>query len=115
MRCDELRYLLKIYGGQDDLISDFIAAHIRSCRTCNHGIELLSNVLISYKELTCEECRERFPDYYEATHKDYPMVHMPSSEMAAVALHLGSCASCKEQYELLELLSEIEERDEIVD
>ena len=115
MRCDELRHLLKIYGGEDDIISDFIAAHIRSCQTCNHGIEQLSKVLISYKELTCEECREKFPAYYEATRPDYQLVEMSTIELAEVALHLGSCASCKEQYELLVLLSEMEERDEMVD
>jgi hypothetical protein len=115
MRCDELRHLLKIYGGEDDIISDFIAAHIRSCQTCNFGIELLSEELITYHELTCEQCRARFPAYYEATRPDYPLVEMSNIEMAEVALHLGHCASCKEQYEMLVLLSEIEERDEIVD
>lgn len=115
MRCDELRHLLKIYGDDDEIVSDFIVAHIRSCQTCNHGIELLSKELISYNELTCEECRARFPAYYEATRPDYPLVEMSNSEMAEVALHLGSCASCKEQYELLVLLSELEERDEMVD
>ena len=115
MRCDELRHLLEIYAGEDDIISDFIAVHIRSCQTCNHGIELLSKVIISNKELTCEECRARFPAYYEATRPDYPLVEMSNIELAEVALHLGHCAACKEQYELLVLLSEIEERDEMVD
>jgi|SRR5271157_5815158 len=115
MRCDELRHLLKIYGGEDDIINDFIAAHIRSCQTCNLGIELLSEELITYHELTCEQCRARFPAYYEATRPDYPLVEMSNIELAEVALHLGYCASCKEQYEMLVLLSEIEERDEIVD
>jgi NMD protein affecting ribosome stability and mRNA decay len=115
MRCEELRLLLNIYEGEDDMISDFIAAHIRSCQTCNKGIERLSKVLITNDELTCEQCRSRFPAYYEATRPDYPQVEMSNIELAEVALHLGQCASCKEQYEMLVFLSEIEEHDEMVD
>ena len=115
MRCEELRLLLKVYEGEDDIVSDFIVAHIRSCQTCNQGIEYLSKVLITNDELTCDQCRSRFPAYYEATRPDYPLVEMSNIELAEVALHLGHCASCKEQYEMLVLLSEIEERDEVVD
>lgn len=115
MRCEELRLLLKIYEGKDDMISDFIATHIRTCKTCNQGIEHLSKVLITNDELTCEQCRSKFPSYYEATRPDYPLVEMSNIELAEVALHLGNCASCKEQYEMLVLLSELEERDEFVD
>jgi NMD protein affecting ribosome stability and mRNA decay len=115
MRCEELRLLLNIYEGEDDMTSDFIAAHIRSCQTCNKGIERLSKVLITNDELTCEQCRSRFPAYYEATRPDYPLVEMSNIELAEVALHLGQCASCKEQYEMLVFLSEIEEHDEMVD
>ena len=43
------------------------------------------------------------------------LVEMSNLELAEVALHLGNCASCKEQYELLVLLSELEERDQLVD
>ena len=115
MRCDELRRLLKIYEAERDIASDLIAAHIRSCQACNRGIELLSKVLITYDALTCEQCRARFPAYYEATRPDYRLVEMSNLELAEVALHLGNCASCKEQYELLVLLSELEERDQLVD
>jgi hypothetical protein len=115
VHCDELRQLLTIYGGENDIISDFIVAHIRSCQTCNQGIELLSKVFITNDALTCEQCRLRFPSYYEATHLDYPLVEMSNIELAEVALHLGHCASCKEQYEMLVLLSRAEERDGMMD
>ena len=115
MRCDELGHLLNIYAGESDILSDLIVTHIRSCQTCNHGIELLSKVLINNDELTCEQCRSRFPSYYEATCADYPLVELSNIELAEIALHLGNCASCKEQYEMLVLLSEMEERDEMVD
>ncbi len=115
MRCDELRHLLNIYREESDIVNDLIVTHIRSCRACNHGIELLGNVLITNDPLTCEECRSRFPAYYEATRPDYPLVEMSNIEQAEVALHLGNCASCKEQYRMFVLLSELEERDEMVD
>lgn len=115
MRCDELRHLLGIYAGENDILSDLIVTHVRSCRTCNLGIELLSKVLINDDALTCEKCRSRFPSYYEATRPDYSLVEMSNIELAEVALHLGNCASCKEQYELLVLLSEMEEQDAWVD
>jgi predicted anti-sigma-YlaC factor YlaD len=38
---------------------------------------------------------------------------MPDSEMVEVALHLGHCDSCRDQYEILVLLSKMEEEDEI--
>ncbi len=115
MRCDELRHLINIYGEESDIVNDLIVTHIRSCRTCNQGIELLGNVLSTNDPLTCEQCRSRFPTYYEATRPDYPLVEMSDIEQAGVALHLGNCASCKEQYRMFVLLSELEERDEMVD
>jgi len=38
MRCDELRHLLKIYEAESDIVGDLIVAHIRSCQSCNHGM-----------------------------------------------------------------------------
>jgi hypothetical protein len=115
MRCDELHHLFSIYAGENDILSDLIITHVRFCRTCNLGIEVLSKVLINNDALSCEECRSRFPSYYEATRPDYSLVEMSNIELAEVALHLGNCASCREQYEILVLLSEMEERDEVVD
>jgi predicted anti-sigma-YlaC factor YlaD len=40
---------------------------------------------------------------------------MSDEEMASIALHLGSCAACRDQYEAFVLLSELEERDEMAD
>ena len=113
MGCDELRHLLSIYGEESDIVNSLVAAHIRSCPICSRGIEWLSRALISEDALSCEECRARFPTYYEATRPEYPLVDMPDVEMTQVALHLGSCAACKEQYEALVLLSQLEESGEM--
>ena len=113
--CDELRHLLTISAGENDTVNELVAAHVRSCQTCNQSIEQLAKVLMNDNALTCEECRSRFPSYYEATRPDYALVEMSDIELAEVALHLGNCASCKEQYALLILLSEMEEQDQMVD
>ena len=117
MRCEELYRLLSIYWRQDDrdIAYNLISAHISTCPSCARGLTLLSKVLLSGDILTCEHCRARFPIYYEAMHPDYPLVTMSDLEMAEVAIHLGNCSACREQYGELERLSELEERDEVVD
>jgi hypothetical protein len=111
MRCEELYRLLTIYSRQEDrdIAFGLIATHIHSCPTCAHGLTLLGEALIASDPLTCEQCRARFPIYYEATHPDYPLASMSEAAMAEVALHLGHCAACREQYEALSLLSSLEE------
>lgn len=59
--------------------------------------------------LTCEACRLRFPDFYEATHPLYPLVDMPEREKAQVAYHLSQCEECREEYKELTLLWHMEE------
>ena len=117
MGCDDLRHLLNMYHKEPDIAFGLIATHIRSCQICSHGIDRLAEKLLADEndELTCEQYRMRFPSYYEATRPEYPLAEMSDEEMASIALHLGSCAACRDQYEAFVLLSELEERDEMVD
>lgn len=111
MRCDELYRLLKVFWREEDgdIVSSLIATHVHSCPTCARGLVQLSHTLLMVEDPDCEQCRARFPTYYEATHPDYPLATMPQSEMAEVALHLGRCAACREQYLALERISAYEE------
>jgi hypothetical protein len=116
MGCDELRHLLSVYADERDIVNSLIAAHIRSCPVCARGITNLVKALILEDSLTCEECLARLPDYYEATHPAYALPGLPDAEMAEVALHLGRCVSCHEQYEILTLFARMdEEEDELAD
>lgn len=116
MGCSELHQLLMHTNWQDnESLSDFIVSHIRACQQCDHGLVRLTGAIIADDTLSCEQCRPRFPDYYEATHAEYPLVEMPAKEMAQVAFHLSHCISCHEEYEELVLLSKLEERNETVD
>jgi hypothetical protein len=113
MRCDELYRLLNIYRLEEDrdIASSLIATHIHTCPICARGLTRLARTLIAIDDLDCDECRALFPRYYEATHPEYPLATMPESEMAAVALHLGHCSACREQYRALEQISISEEND----
>ena len=91
-----------------------LVAHVRSCPNCQRGIEQFSIAFIAQNVLTCEQCRARFPCYYEATRPEYSLVAMAEIEIAEVAVHLGQCVDCHEEYEELVLLWELEERDEMV-
>ncbi len=71
--------------------------------------------IIADDPLSCEQCRLYLPDYYEATRTEYPLVVMTNEKMAHMVLHLSHCIACHEEYEELVLLSELEERNEIVD
>ena len=113
MRCDELYRLLNVFWREEDrsIAADFISTHIHSCPICARGLVQLSGTLLGMEDPGCEECRARFPIYYEATHPEYPLATMPESEMAEVALHLGRCEACREQYLALERISMSEEND----
>ena len=118
MACDELLRLLQVQSLEErnewknqDAVTG-IVAHIRSCPHCRHGLPQLSTALVARSTLTCNQCRARFPAYYEATRPEYPLVHMSNSEILKIMLHLGSCYACRVEYEELVLLSELEERDE---
>jgi hypothetical protein len=111
MRCDELYRLLNTFWREEerDTASSLISTHIQSCPTCARGLVQLSQTLLTLEDPGCEQCRAHFPTYYEATHPDYPLATMPEHEMAGVALHLGRCAACREQYLALEQVSIMEE------
>jgi len=76
---------------------------------------LLAETLIANDPLSCDQCRARFPAYYEATRPEFPLIEMEDAELAEMAFHLSHCASCHEEYEQLVLLSELEERNELLD
>jgi len=118
MKCDELLELLNTEGwekGENPLLCSSIAFHIRSCANCVHGMIRLSTALLIADLLTCEQCRAYFPSYYEATRPDFPLTSLPDLVIAAIARHLASCSACNEEYEELVLLSELEERDDLLD
>ncbi|MBA2392816.1 MAG: hypothetical protein H0V70_08720 [Ktedonobacteraceae bacterium] len=95
--------------GDEAAINRKIVAHIHSCPLCHHGLVRLTMNLLSADLLTCDQCCNSFPDYYEATRPNYPLVTMPPQQIAEVARHLSSCPSCREEYEELVSLGELEE------
>jgi uncharacterized protein YbaR (Trm112 family) len=113
MACTHLAALLRETDRQD-LTGQAgpIAAHIRACPDCNLGLERLTRELLGPSSLSCDECRAHFPAYYEATREDHPLVKISDTDYIEVTLHLVSCAACREQYEVLLLLSEAEESGE---
>lgn len=116
--CAEVNDLLALLTADwrtNEDVSSLLAAHIRSCPSCHLGLAYSLCALATNDTLACEECRARFPDYYEATRPDYPLVEMSAVALIEVALHLGGCGACKEQYEALVLYAELEERDELTD
>ncbi|HEY6411824.1 MAG TPA: hypothetical protein VIY29_30565 [Ktedonobacteraceae bacterium] len=116
MGCTELRRLLMHTDWREnERASSCIASHIRTCPHCHHGLVHLSKAIIRDDLLSCEQSRARFPDYYEATRPEYPLVEMTNDEMAQMAYHLSHCAACHREYEELVLLSELEERNEMLD
>ena len=88
-----------------------IAAHIRSCPICRRSIEQLTAALIGEDALTCDQCRAHFPSYYEATRPECPLVTMPEADMIEVAIHLGHCTTCAEEYAVLVELWSMEENN----
>ena len=111
MRCDELHQLMIAYSRKQDKAIAFqlIATHARSCSLCARGLSHLAQALLSFDTLTCEECRTRLPNYYEATHPDHPQVSLPDTIIAAVAVHLGACPACHKLYTELFERAEMEE------
>lgn len=117
MGCQKLLHLLNVdwreknTAGENSVAVEHessIAAHIRSCPHCQHGIQRLSKALSTQDVLSCDQCRARFPDFYEATRPAYPQVHMSDAEMKEVLLHLGHCLSCRAEYEVFAELAEME-------
>lgn len=104
-QCNQLYQLLTTQWQDAQLLDEALASHIRTCPLCERGLLRLAREL-----LTCEACRLRFPDFYEATHPDYALVDMPEHEMARVAYHLSHCAHCRSEYQELVMLWRMEEQ-----
>jgi hypothetical protein len=115
MSCHELRQLLESDWRENATECCNIVDHIHVCPHCRHGIVQLAYDLLQDDPLSCEQCRQHFPAYYEATRPDYPLVEMSDTTMARIVYHLSHCDGCREEYRVLVLLSELEERDEIAD
>ncbi len=115
MGCHELRHLLASGWCENDTLCGTIVAHIQQCPHCRHGIVRLACELPLDDPLSCEQCRQQFPAYYDATRPDDPLSTLAPAAVARIAFHLSHCDACREQYTVLALLSELEERDEIAD
>jgi hypothetical protein len=118
MRCETLLQLLNIDGWEREdasAVRSTLSAHIRSCPLCQQKLAQLSDALIARYALTCDLCCLRLPAYYEASRPEYPMVELSEVEMTEIAVHLSRCPSCHDVYEELVLLSELEERDEMIE
>jgi predicted anti-sigma-YlaC factor YlaD len=116
MCCIELLQLLKgldVDGNVSASPASSIIVHIRSCPRCRSGVVRLPQELPGRVLLSCEQSRARFPAYYEVTRPEYPLVEMADAEIIAMILHLGRCDECREEYQELVLLSDLEERDEL--
>ena len=109
VRCAALTRLLPLGGSAVTSLVGIAAVHIRHCVRCRHGLVAIPRALRKVNALDCEGCRQRFPTYYEATHPDHRLVEMPDRELLEVALHLGSCPVCSEQWSALVQISVDEE------
>jgi hypothetical protein len=116
MGCTELRQLLMhIEWRESENLSGCIVSHIRTCSLCHRGLVSLTEAIIADDPLSCEQCCLLLPDYYEATRPKYPLVKMANEKMAQVVFHLSHCDACHKDYADLVLLSELEERNEMID
>lgn len=111
MECNRLYQLLTANKEDDQQAITDIAEHIRTCPDCQRGLMRLAGDLVVEDSLSCEECCSLLPDYYEATHPEYPLVTISFFDMAQVALHLSRCAACREEYQELAQLWRLEERE----
>ena len=113
MRCQQLQRLLTSENTTDtyDEQTERLVAHLRTCPRCQHGIIRLSRALIAHDTLSCDQCRQRLPSYYEATHPDYPLVKMSEQELREILIHLSHCTSCQDDYRFLATVAEMEEAE----
>jgi hypothetical protein len=89
-----------------------LAAHVRVCLRCRHGLLPLATPLPGMTSLSCGACCSLLPAYYEATHPEHPQVTMQPAELAQVAWHLGQCQACCEIWGALVQFSVLEEEGE---
>jgi predicted anti-sigma-YlaC factor YlaD len=109
MDCDKLFALLNTeWSEQSAIVDAHVTAHICSCPHCHHGLVRLAETTLAADE-SCARCRARFPAYYEITHVGHPLVTMSDKEVSDVVIHLEKCPSCREEYEVLVELVQVEE------
>ena len=104
MRCQQLLQLLQSEENKtmsEEALVDMLATHILSCPFCSQGIDRLSKDLLAVDVLTCDVSRSRFPAYYEATHPPCLSSTLSRREITEVAIHLGQCDNCAEEYGVL--------------
>lgn len=77
--------------------------HIATCRYCEQRVGYLVRALNTPDEdtLTCEECEERLPEYYQADIEG----HAAGARWRPVARHLATCPHCSAAYATLTDLS----------
>jgi hypothetical protein len=108
--CSALNQFLRSNGIADSTRQADLAAHIRTCALCRKGEMALPQVVIPSSMLLQGHCApQALAVYYEATHPEYPQECMNDQQIVRVALHLALCSACREQFEELCTLSEMEE------
>jgi hypothetical protein len=110
--CTQLGNWLSATSWQEPAGVAAIAAHIRACPHCCKGLVRLPEHFRFDNDLTHDQCLASLPTYYEATRPEYPLVSMPDADLVAVTLHLATCAQCREIYDSLCVISELEEQGE---
>ena len=112
MKCQELFNILSVeeyVHVWEEGIRQKIAAHICACTLCCKGITRLSAAVIVEDVLTCDACRGSLPGYYEATHIVQLPITLAEVDVVQIAIHLGHCAACTEEYCVLVELWDEEE------
>ncbi len=113
MKCQELLDLLPTDGCMDvweEIICQRIVMHIRSCSSCCHGLAQLSKAVVVEDVLSCDACHTYFLAYYEAMHAICMPFSLADVDVVRIAIHLGHCSACSEEYHVLVELWDEEER-----
>ena len=113
MKCQELLALLPTANYRDSWDTEIyqrLANHIRTCVVCGQGVVRLSEAVVAVDVLSCEVCRAHFPGYYDATYSCYASSSLADVDVVEVAIHLGQCATCSEEYHVLVELWDMEEQ-----
>ncbi len=113
MKCSQLLTLLPTEDYEERWENETyqtLAKHIRTCELCNQGITKLSVAVIAEDMLSCDTCRSRLPMYYEARHSPFIPSSASDVDIVEVAIHLGQCANCAEEYHVLVELWDMEEQ-----
>ncbi len=112
MKCQELLDLLPTNGYVDvweETRCQKIVAHIRSCSLCCRGLARLSKAVIVEDVLSCDACHAHFVAYYEATQPICKSSPLADVDVVQIAVHLGHCTACSEEYHVLVELWDKEE------